>query len=396
MGNKSDPSSQIISLPKGGGAMHGIGEKFAPDLHTGTGNFTVPIALPPGRNGFQPQLSLVYSSGNGNGPFGLGWSLKIPGIARQTSKGVPIYDHPKDTFILSGAEDLVPVRHEPGVTFYRPRTEGLFARIGYRHDTTNSFWEVRSKDGLIRRYGTPGAAGTDPAVIADPTKRNKVFAWRLTQTTDAFGNLIEYEYERDLSEDQFHHLTTTGISCIPGAFGTWTTQMAAPPSFLYRSPSSMKSVPMHSPNIVQASRFARAGAVVRSPCGRTPIKIAPSARTLKANRLLALTREARTLKQRASQAQSALKSLIKQGQSLTSQLAKGLVTVTPDDYRTSTLATIQKRQSQVSEAVSGLTKSRAATKELTKSANAVVSEIQAERAIAGKLLGALGKRAKDI
>lgn len=59
MGNKSDPSSQIISLPKGGGAMRGIGEKFAPDLHTGTGNFTVSIALPPGRNGFQPQLSLV-------------------------------------------------------------------------------------------------------------------------------------------------------------------------------------------------------------------------------------------------------------------------------------------------------------------------------------------------
>src|SRR5262245_61072771 len=146
MSTKAGTSGQVISVPKGGGAMHGIGEKFAPDLHTGTGNFTVPIALPPGRNGFQPQLSLVYSTGNGNGPFGLGWSLSIPGVARQTSKGVPLNDDVRDTFILSGAEDLVPVRQETGVTFYRPRTEGLFARIALHHDAANSYWEVRSKD----------------------------------------------------------------------------------------------------------------------------------------------------------------------------------------------------------------------------------------------------------
>src|SRR6266581_5048003 len=95
-------SAQVISLPKGGGALKGIGEKFSPDLHTGTGNFTVPLALPGGRNGFQPQLSLVYSTGNGNGPFGHGWNLTIPGISRKTSKGIPVYDDSKDVFILSG------------------------------------------------------------------------------------------------------------------------------------------------------------------------------------------------------------------------------------------------------------------------------------------------------
>ncbi|SRR6266498_906036 len=75
MANKSNSASQIISTLQGGGALHGIGETFAPDLHTGTGNFTVPIALLAGRNGFQPQLSLIYSTGNGNGPYGLGWNL---------------------------------------------------------------------------------------------------------------------------------------------------------------------------------------------------------------------------------------------------------------------------------------------------------------------------------
>ena len=76
----------LISLPKGGGAMSGIGEKFSAELHTGTGNFTIPIALPPGRSGFQPHLNLGYSTGNGNGPFGLGWSASIPGISRKVAR----------------------------------------------------------------------------------------------------------------------------------------------------------------------------------------------------------------------------------------------------------------------------------------------------------------------
>ena len=126
-----DNLHSVISLPKGGGAQRGIGEKFSPDLHTGTGNFTVPIALPPGRNGFQPQLNLVYSTGNGNGLFGLGWSLSIPGVSRKTSHGIPRYrdlspqPEEQDTFILSGAEDLVPIRKTDGGIQHQPRTEGL-------------------------------------------------------------------------------------------------------------------------------------------------------------------------------------------------------------------------------------------------------------------------------
>ena len=204
-------SSQVISLPQGGGALKGIGEKFSPDLFTGTGNFTVPISLPPGRNGFQPQLNLVYSTGNGNGFFGLGWSLSIPGVSRKTSKGVPRYNdgaaepEDKDVFILSGAEDLVLVENQGSINRYRPRTEGLFAKILYHRDPANSYWVVWSKDGLVSYYGTQASLGDDPAVIADPADAEKVFAWKLTHTEDPFGNRIEYEYERDRDEDGPHH-----------------------------------------------------------------------------------------------------------------------------------------------------------------------------------------------
>lgn len=225
MSNKSGTSSQVISLPKGGGALHGIGEKFSPDLFTGTGNFTVPIALPPGRNGFQPELNLVYSTGNGNGDFGLGWGLSIPGVSRKTSKGIPRYDDDRDVFILSGAEDLVPVAEERTQTdterrlfvTYRPRTEGLFARIQHHHivhlpdGPVQNYWEVRSKDGLVSYYGTaklPVNADTtwvDPAVVANPGDRSHIFSWALTQTRDPFGNVIVYDYERDTGTDGPHY-----------------------------------------------------------------------------------------------------------------------------------------------------------------------------------------------
>jgi hypothetical protein len=185
-------------------------------LQTGTGNFAVPLSLPPGRNGLQPQLTLQYSTGNGNGAFGLGWGLSVPGVTRKTSAGIPTYDDATDTFLLSGAEDLIPVPSPPngpsGVTRYRPRTEGLFALIDHYQDakSNTNYWKVQSKDGLVSFYGTqPPSSGAligqDPAVVADPQVPSHIFAWKLTQTVDPFGNQIQYFYERDAVRTQGPH-----------------------------------------------------------------------------------------------------------------------------------------------------------------------------------------------
>lgn len=242
MGNGS--SSDLISLPKGGGALNGLGEKFSPDLFTGTGNFTIPIALPSGRNGFQPQLSLSFSTGNGNGAFGIGGSLSIPGVTRKTSKGIPRYRDntyvpslKQDIFILSGAEDLVPVDGASvGAQRYRPRTDGLFALIDHFHDADNDYWKVQSKDGLISYYGTPGLAENDPAVIAKPTDRRKVFSWKLSHTEDPFGNRIEYEYSRDQgdgSTPEWDQLYLKQIRYVDYTDSAGKTQYLATVDFLY-------------------------------------------------------------------------------------------------------------------------------------------------------------------
>src|SRR5881275_2929440 len=84
-------AAPTLSLPKGGGAIRGMGEKFAANPVTGTGSMTVPLATSPGRSGFGPQLSLSYDSGASNGPFGFGWSIALPSITRKTDKGLPRY-----------------------------------------------------------------------------------------------------------------------------------------------------------------------------------------------------------------------------------------------------------------------------------------------------------------
>jgi hypothetical protein len=98
-----------ITLPKGGGAISGMGEKFDVNPVNGTAAFTIPIGASPAR-GLEPNLSLTYNSGSGNGPFGLGWGLAIPSITRKTEKGLPRYldSIESDVFCLAGVEDLVP------------------------------------------------------------------------------------------------------------------------------------------------------------------------------------------------------------------------------------------------------------------------------------------------
>jgi RHS repeat-associated protein len=197
-----------ISLPKGGGAIRGIDEKFAADPVTGTGSLSVALALSPGRSGFGPKLSLEYDSGGGNGVFGFGWKLSLPSITRRTDKGLPQYrdSAESDIFILSGAEDLVPVLicegEEPPrydeferdgyrVKRYRPRIEGLFARIERWTclRTGEAHWRSLSKDNVLTVYGFDAASR-----IADPENPDHVFSWLICRSYDDTGNAIVYEY----------------------------------------------------------------------------------------------------------------------------------------------------------------------------------------------------------
>ncbi|MES2936378.1 MAG: SpvB/TcaC N-terminal domain-containing protein [Pseudomonadota bacterium] len=203
-------SAPSLALPKGGGAIRGIGEKFAANPVTGGASFSIPIAASVGRAGFGPQLALAYDSGAGNGPFGFGWSLSLPEVRRKTDKGLPRYDDASesDVFVLSGAEDLVPVlgagglRHTdfataPGwaIDRYRPRVEGLFARIerwtrvGVPGDV---HWRSITSANVLSVYGIDAASR-----IADPADPQRIFAWLICESRDDRGNGIAYGYRKE-------------------------------------------------------------------------------------------------------------------------------------------------------------------------------------------------------
>jgi hypothetical protein len=197
-----------VTLPRGGGAVRDIGEKFSVNPASGTPSLTVPIVASPGRSGFGPSLALSYDAGAGNGAFGFGWGVSLASITRKTDKGLPLYrdDDESDVFLLSDAEDLVPVLDENGrrlrrdrtvngvaysVAHYRPRIEGLFARIE-RWTAVESgitHWRTISRDNVTTLYGFDVDSR-----LADPTDPRHIFAWHICRSFDDRGNLIHYQY----------------------------------------------------------------------------------------------------------------------------------------------------------------------------------------------------------
>ena len=211
-----------ISLPKGGGAIKGIDEKFSVNSVNGTASFSVPLPFSPAR-GASPLLSLSYNSGSGNSIFGLGWKLNQPSIKRKTDKKLPQYIDAidSDTFLFSEAEDLVPeFRKEPdgsfsqdsdgnyiikekdstdglfAIRFYKPRIEGLFARIEKWSSKTSQEirWRVITKENVTTLFGW-----SDKSRISDPKDENKVFEWLPEFVFDDKGNCSHYIYTKENS-----------------------------------------------------------------------------------------------------------------------------------------------------------------------------------------------------
>ncbi|MFL6253729.1 MAG: SpvB/TcaC N-terminal domain-containing protein [Pyrinomonadaceae bacterium] len=221
-GGAQGPVAPSLSLPKGGGAIRGIGEKFAANPVTGTGSLSVPIYVSPGREGFNPSLTLSYDSGAGNGLFGLGWSLSLPSITRKTDKGLPQYrdDEESDVFLIAGSEDLVPLlthtsggwRQQPltrtfeGVDYrvqaYRPRVEGLFARVERwtQIETGRIHWRSITKENVTTLYGKDDNSRIYDPAESEPGGPRRIFSWLICESFDGKGNAVVYEYKAENAE----------------------------------------------------------------------------------------------------------------------------------------------------------------------------------------------------
>ena len=220
------PALPAMSMPRGGGSIRGMGEKFSVNPSSGTGTTSLPIQVSSARGSVQPTLSLGYNSASGNGPFGLGWQLSVPQISRKTEKGLPRYvdngsDADGDVFVLSGIEDLVPLfeRNSNGavvvdangnpiindslqdgylVRTYSPRIEGSFSRIERWTNASNFddvYWRTITRKNHTSIYGN-----TTSSRILDPNSppgRLCIFSWLISETYDASGNAMIFNYKAE-------------------------------------------------------------------------------------------------------------------------------------------------------------------------------------------------------
>jgi RHS repeat-associated protein len=141
----------------------------------------------------------------------MGWTIGLPSITRKTDKGLPTYDDAgeRDVFLLSGAEDLVPFldadgnperppprtvgTHDYVIVRYRPRIEGLHARIErWTREDGDIHWRSISRDNVTTLYGRD-----DNSRISDPADPRRVFSWLICESYDDKGNAIEYTYKRE-------------------------------------------------------------------------------------------------------------------------------------------------------------------------------------------------------
>jgi len=195
-----------INIPKGGGALKSIDEKFQVNAANGTASLSIPLPLSKSRGDFAPSLALTYNSGSGGSPFGLGWNINLPAIKRRTDKQLPMYQDAleSDIFQIDGAEDLVlklvmrknsewePDTFNSGaylIKRYRPRMEGAFMLIEQITSASGMYWKVTGKDNTVTFYGL-----TVQSRITDPAEPSHIYEWLPEISFDDKGNCYRYFY----------------------------------------------------------------------------------------------------------------------------------------------------------------------------------------------------------
>ena len=170
----------------------------------GDASFSFELGIPSGRHGMQPQVSVSYSSGSGNGIMGRGFDVSWGStITTDTRNGLPNYEEQyvnfskdsskNDTYMLDGIildiESYTERANKIYDITYRPQKESSFSRIiRYGAGSDNDWWEVTDKSGTKRIY----AQGSSSCV----GKGKRTFTWNLTKVEDVHGNNVIYEYEK--------------------------------------------------------------------------------------------------------------------------------------------------------------------------------------------------------
>ena len=210
------PSDNTYARPDGtivGDASQGfVVGKIPGELNvspSGAATYTIPISCPPGINGMQPNLSLVYNSQSGNGIAGWGWNLGGLSMISRVPKNY-YYDNEKSGIIwdkysplaLDGQRLVVngPLESSSDTIEYRTENDESNKIVGYNITVWGpKYFKVFQKDGNVLEYGDPSSlASYFPIKSPSLTLPNADFynlGWAIHKITDPNHNFVEYIYD---------------------------------------------------------------------------------------------------------------------------------------------------------------------------------------------------------
>ncbi len=199
--------NKVIDLTKAVGVVAGS----AGVSPTGAATYNIPILITPGSNGFEPSVSLNYSSQAGNGVGGYGWSIAGLSVISRANKNwfndgevAPTSISAQDAFTLDGARLMLLSGTYGSVgAVYGTESEN-YARVEVMSVNADGpdWFEVTSKEGVVMEYGKSNSAKI--------TNNGRFVMWRLNKVTDRNGNYYEYVYDNTDNDTRVKEILYTG------------------------------------------------------------------------------------------------------------------------------------------------------------------------------------------
>ncbi|WP_299574440.1 RHS repeat-associated core domain-containing protein [uncultured Shewanella sp.] len=201
----------------------------------GAATYTLPIEVPTARGGLKPDVSLMYSSSNGDGYLGQGWSLAASSVISRCPqsfsqdgllKGVDL--SMDDKFCLGGQRlVLVSGRYGEADSQYKKEIDdaSLVTALGQASGGGPEGFKLETKSGETHYFGDISAQSNkrfndidgndedgDAAIKMETDGGQVTRLWALKAIEDTLGNYIAYHYLKTDTEQVLSSIDYGGHS----------------------------------------------------------------------------------------------------------------------------------------------------------------------------------------
>jgi RHS repeat-associated protein len=177
---------------------------------SGQATYQIPIAIPAGIAGVQPEISLSYNSGAGEGIAGMGWNISGLSSIQRCAKSIVqdgaisgVFMNANDGYCLDGQRLILTggTYGKAGST-YRLEIDDFSVITAIGQDTSGTGpagFEVKTKANEIMYFGNTSFTTSDADAFVEPGGKaagSVASSWALKGIKDGYGNYIEYLYRK--------------------------------------------------------------------------------------------------------------------------------------------------------------------------------------------------------